>query len=333
MNDLFAGGLQRALADHCSAEAVRALEAGGPPTLWETLAPLGYLDAFVAEDKGGIGLDLGAAFELGFALGRGAFPLPLLETAVARSLLAAAGAPLPDGPIVLCDAVAGEGGRVSLPHTPGLGRAGHALVRHLGHWHLVDLAGLVRHAGDYRPRVSASIAGVDLREALARFAAPHAASVLVAPLQAAEMAGAVTTVMELTLGYAKDRQQFGRPIGQFQALQMEISLLAEQVAFATMAARMGCTGTVDAPDTLRALNAKLACSDAAERVVAIAHAVHGAIGITEEYALGIHARRLHEWRATGATAGQAARALGQALLDDAPAQTLQFVREKLAAVA
>ncbi len=333
MNDSLADGLQRALADHCTAEEVRRLEAGGPASLWQVVEPLGYADAFVAEASGGIGLSLGEAFALGFALGRTAFPLPLLETAVARSLLAAAGVDRPEGPIVLCDAQAAAAGRVALPQTPGLARAGHVLARHDNQWHLLPLHGLAPgdglRPGEYRPAVGGAVDALPLDAAIARFPAPHSAAVLTAALHAAEMAGSLTAVLDLTLAYAGDRKQFGRAIGQFQALQVEISLLAELVAFATMAARMGCTGTVATPDELRALNAKLACCDAAERAVAIAHAVHGAIGVTEEYALGIHGRRLHEWRATGVTAGTAARHLGQALLRS-HGDTLQFVRERLA---
>lgn len=152
-----------------------------------------------------------------------------------------------------------------------------------------------------------------------------------ASLHAAEMAGSLTAVLDMTLRYASDRKQFGKSIGQFQALQMEISLLPELVAFATMAARMGGTGTVAGPDELRALIAKLACCDAAERAVTISHAVHGAIGVTEQYALGLHARRLHEWRSTGATTGAAARSLGQGLLGHG-GETLAFVRAHLAIV-
>lgn len=328
MNDSLADGLQRVLATQCSFEHVRELEAGGAATLWQAVEPLGYGDAFVAEEQGGIGLPLSAAFELGFALGQGAFPLPLLETAVARSLLAGAGHDIPAGPLVLCDARPDTERRVALPQTPGLRHAGHALVRHDEHWHLLPLAGLVVGAGAYRPAITCGVDSVSLQGATVRFAAPHAAATLTAPLQAAEMAGSMTAVLDMTLAYATERRQFGRPIGQFQALQMEIASMAELVAFATMAARLGCAGTVDAPDELRALNAKLACSDAAERVVAIAHAVHGAIGITEEYALGIHARRLHEWRATGPSAGACAGRLGRALVRQ-PVDTLQFVREHL----
>lgn len=328
MNDSLADGLWRALADHCTADEVRKLETGGPPSLWQLLEPLGYADAFVAEAHGGIGLPLDEAFELGFALGRGGFPLPLLETAVARSVLAAAGVPPPEGIIVLSDAQPAGRDAVALPQTPGLRHARHALARHDASWHLLSLPGAGARPGEYRPAVSGALDAAPLQGTLARFAAPHAAAVLTAPLHAAEMAGSLTAVLDMTLAYAADRKQFGRAIGQFQALQMEISLLAELVAFATMAARIGCTGTVAAPDELRALSAKLACCDAAERAVSIAHAVHGAIGITEEYPLGIHARRLHEWRSTGAVGGAAARRIGNALLHES-GDTLQFVRARL----
>lgn len=328
MNELLVEGLRSALQAHCSAERVRALEAGAPLPLWQQLAPLGYADAFMDEAQGGSGLDLAAGFEIGFVLGLHACPLPLLETALARALLAAAGLPRPDQPMVVCDAVAAPGGALALPQTPGLQLASHALVQHGGHWHLLALAGLALRAGDYRPRLSGALDGLVLDRALARFPALHTAAVLTAPLQAAEMAGTLSAVLAMTLAYAQDRRQFGRPIGHFQALQMEVSALAEQVAHAGMAARLGCSGSATAPSVLQALNAKLACGDAAGRAVAIAHAVHGAIGITEEYALSIHARRLHEWRAAGATAGHCAQALGRALLGES-VPMLAFVRERL----
>ena len=330
MNDSLVEGLRSALAVHCTPAQVRALEAGAPVPLWQQLEPLGYADAFTHEAQGGSGLDLTAACAIGGVLGRHACPLPLLETALARALLAAAGSPWPAQALVLCDAVVAPDGTLALPQTPGLGLASHALVQHAGHWHLLALAGLALRAGDHRPRASGALDAVALDRALARFPAPLTAAVLTAPLQAAEMAVAPGAVLEIPTAYARDRRQFGKPIGQFQALQMEISALAEQVAFARMAAQMACVGPATAPDALRALSAKLACCDAAERSVAVAHAVHGAIGITEDYALACHARRLHEWRATGATAGQCARALGAALLQDGRA-TLDFVRERLAA--
>ena len=328
-DDLF-DGLQRALADHCTPERVRGIEAGADvQALWDTVEALGYADAFVAAEHDGIGLPASAAFALGHALGRAGYPLPLLETALARALLAKAGQRAPAGPIVLADAVADASGRLGLPATPGLRVAGHALVRHDERWHLLRLTAAAATAGDWRPKLSGAIAALDLEKAMQVFDAPHSAAVLCAAPQAAEMAGSMAALLDLTLGYANDRRQFGRAIGQFQALQQEIAVMAEQVALATMAARLGCAGDdITAPDELRALNAKLCAGDAAEKVVAIAHAVHGAIGMTEEYPLGLHARRLHEWRHSGATPGGCAVTLGRALLQR-PDRLLDVVREAL----
>lgn len=324
-------GLARALATHCTPDRVRAIEAGEDPRdLWQIAETLGYGDAFVAADDGGIGLALPDAFELARTLGQAGFPLPLLETAIARALLARAGCERPAGAIVLCDATRGANGDVSVPQTPGLRVAAHALLRHEDAWHLLALDPNLVLAGTYRPRISGALERVDLREARCRFDAPRAAAQLTAPIHAAEMAGSMAAVLEMTVAYAGARRQFGRPIGQFQALQQEISVLAEQVALATTAARLGCAGPVDAPDALRGAGAKLTASEAAAQAVAIAHAVHGAIGITEDYALGMHARRLHEWRGAGASATECARMIGDALRGHG-GSTLEFVRAALSA--
>ena len=111
------------------------------------------------------------------------------------------------------------------------------------------------------------------------------------------MAGAMQRVLEATLAYANDRAQFGKSIGKFQAVQQQLSVMAEQVFAARMAAEIGCAGDGIAPHPLRAAVAKARASEAAEKVVAIAHAVHGAIGVTAEYDLQLHTRRLQEWRA------------------------------------
>jgi alkylation response protein AidB-like acyl-CoA dehydrogenase len=330
MNPLF-DGLERALADHCTPEVVRGIEAGGSAqALWDTVESLGYADAFVAAEHDGIGLPWCEAFALGHALGRAGYPLPLLETAIARALLTAAGNRPPAGPIVLADAGMDSIGRVSLPPTPGLRCASHVLVRHDGRWHLLALEAGTAIPGDWRPQLSGAVITLDLAEATQLFDAPHSAAVLCAAPQAAEMAGSMAALLDMTLAYANDRRQFGRAIGQFQALQQDIAAMAEQVTLATLAARLGFAGSIAAPDALRALNAKLGACDAAERVVAIAHAVHGAIGMTEEYPLGLHARRLHEWRHAGATAGACARRIGTALLQR-QGRLLDFVREALPA--
>ena len=152
----------------------------------------------------------------------------------------------------------------------------------------------------------------------------HAGALMTATL----MAGAMQRVLEATLAYANDRAQFGKSIGKFQAVQQQLSVMAEQVFAARMAAEIGCAGDGIAPHPLRAAVAKARASEAAEKVVAIAHAVHGAIGVTAEYDLQLHTRRLQEWRADFGSQGYWHAQLGQALVA-ARAPTLPFMLDEL----
>jgi len=112
---------------------------------------------------------------------------------------------------------------------------------------------------------------------------------------AAEITGAMKGALDLTINYLRTREQFGRPIGSFQALQhqtvdlyMHMELSRGSVMGATKALD---TGADDA--SLLVAAAKARCSDAAIRISGKTIHLHGAIGVTEEYALGLFLRRLH----------------------------------------
>jgi len=117
-----------------------------------------------------------------------------------------------------------------------------------------------------------------------------------AALYAALLSGAMTRVFEMTLQYCNDRVQFGKTLGKFQAVQHQLSVMAEHVAAASMAAEAAFHTDAAAPSLLAAAMAKSRTSEAAVLVASIAHALHGAIGIAEEYDLQLLTRRLHEWR-------------------------------------
>ena len=111
---------------------------------------------------------------------------------------------------------------------------------------------------------------------------------------AAEAVGTMETMQALTLEYLKTRQQFGRPIGQNQALQhraTEMFVSLEQARSMAMLAAM----MVDEPDAAeRAHNiamAKVGVGQAARFVSQNAVQLHGGIGMTEEYAVGHYFRR------------------------------------------
>jgi alkylation response protein AidB-like acyl-CoA dehydrogenase len=106
----------------------------------------------------------------------------------------------------------------------------------------------------------------------------------------------MTRVFEMTLQYCNDRVQFGKTLGKFQAVQHQLSVMAEHVAAASMAAEAAFRTDAAAPSLLAAAMAKSRTSEAAVLVASIAHALHGAIGVAEEYDLQLLTRRLHEWR-------------------------------------
>lgn len=118
-------------------------------------------------------------------------------------------------------------------------------------------------------------------------------------LCAVEMAGMMRAMLDLTLEYLRTRVQFGKPIGSFQALQhRSVDLyVAEQLA--RDVAQAACTG-LDAfaenagHDTERSLlssRAKARACESMNRIAREAVQLHGAIGFTDEYALGAHVNR------------------------------------------
>lgn len=138
---------------------------------------------------------------------------------------------------------------------------------------------------------------------------------MMACLIAAQMAGAMQRVLEMTLQFANDRQQFGRPLGKFQAIQHQLAVMAEQVLAARMAAQIGCSASGGRPDLINVSIAKARASEAAVEVTAIAHSIHGAIGFTADYDLQLFTRRLNAWRLQAGSESYWHEVLGQAVLN------------------
>jgi len=107
-----------------------------------------------------------------------------------------------------------------------------------------------------------------------------------------EMVGNIQRVLEMTVDYAKERKQFDRPIGSFQVMQHYCADMATDVdgaRFSTyQAAWMLSEGL---PCTKEVAIAKAWVGEASERVLALAHQIHGAIGVTIEHDLHYYTRR------------------------------------------
>lgn len=107
-----------------------------------------------------------------------------------------------------------------------------------------------------------------------------------------EMVGCIQQVLEMTVDYAKERKQFDRPIGSFQVIQHYCANMATDVdglRFSSyQAAWMLSEGL---PGTKEVAIAKAWQSEACERVISLAHQIHGAIGVTMDHDLQFYTRR------------------------------------------
>ena len=114
-----------------------------------------------------------------------------------------------------------------------------------------------------------------------------------AAVLSAEMLGAADHVLQMTVSYAKDRVQFGRPIGSFQAVKHRCADMLVDVEGMRSAAYYAAwaVGAGDPDASTAASAAKVWCSDASRRVMASALQVHGGIGFTWEHDLHLYLKR------------------------------------------
>jgi acyl-CoA dehydrogenase len=295
---MFAEAIEAILRDHCTPAVVRAVEGGGSPqVLWDALATAAFLELLAPEDAGGAGLPLPELFAVLVQFGRHGLPTPAAQSIAARALVPA-GTGLPQGMITLAPWLQRRpDGSLACPLVPFGAIAEHVLASDGAQLFLLDAAHADRSVTGIHHSQTATLTWRDDRmvhqvgDDLAGDAAAFGAA-----LHAALLAGALTRVFEMTLQYCNDRVQFGRSLGKFQAVQHQLAVMAEHVAAAGMAAEAAFQGKGRTPGLLAAAIAKARTSEAAVLVANHAHALHGAIGITEEYDLQLFTRRLHEWR-------------------------------------
>jgi acyl-CoA dehydrogenase len=136
-----------------------------------------------------------------------------------------------------------------------------------------------------------------------------------AVLRAAQMAGAMGAVYDVTKRYTAERQQFGRPIGTFQSVRTHLVYLA-QMAVTTQVCveRAAAALDSDRDASFDAYAAKLLADQNAAVSVRSGHQAHGAIGMTREYVLQDFTRRLNAWRGDWGTEQELSERIGSAVL-------------------
>ncbi|WP_334144743.1 acyl-CoA dehydrogenase family protein [Rhabdothermincola sp.] len=292
------------LAGYASPTQVRAVvDAGGgfDPKLWAAMVEQGWTAIALPESCGGLGLGFVEVAVLLEQVGAHVAPAPVLQQIVALTMLADA-APEWVEPLVRGASIAtiawspvraeptGEGWVLAGRTEPAVyaPSADVAVVRSEDAVFAVDLRAGGRPAAEpamdrtrevgwlvFDGTPAVRLGGVD---ALERFCD------LGATAYSAELLGLASRSLELAVAYAKDREQFGRPIGSFQAVKHRCADMLVDVEGMRSSAYWAawCVAADDPDRSIAASTAKTWCSDAARRVTASALQVHGGIGFTWE---------------------------------------------------
>ena len=172
-----------------------------------------------------------------------------------------------------------------------------------------NLAGEPHGSVEFESTPALAVAAIDDEQSL-RIRA------LCATARSAQIAGSLRRILELTVRYATEREQFGRPIFDFQLVKAGLAVMAGHVeALEAVVAAAAEASPASAEFVTLAAAAKVRAGLAVDAVTAAAHQIHGAIGMTREYELQRHTRRCWAWRDEGGSPNHWAELLSHRLLD------------------
>jgi acyl-CoA dehydrogenase len=308
----------RIFADFADPQTVnRAADGSWRAPLWDALDAAGLPLAWIPEALGGSGGSIADGFAILGATGRVALAAPLAETLLAGWLLAQAGIEAPATPMTVAPGRPRE--RLSLDSEGRLnGRvSGVPFARDSKHVAVLADDGTSQHVAlveSKQCRVSDghNLAGDSLDTVLFERAKPlriaaapagfgQSLLLMGSVIRSMEIAGALETILSLSVAYANERVAFERRIGKFQAVQQNLARLAGETAAAIAVAGSAADAIAEAEEFddgvfLEAVSAKIRTAEATAEGSAIAHQVFGAIGFTQEHVLHRFTLRMLSWR-------------------------------------
>jgi alkylation response protein AidB-like acyl-CoA dehydrogenase len=338
----FRDAVRQVLAKECTTDDVRAAYAapGARTSRWATLAELGVTGLTVPEAHGGLGLGLVDLVPLIEEAGRVALPEPLAATTgIAAPLLAdvanggSAGRSGARATVLLAGIAEGDltaaVADIRWPDLPVPGADGAELLVLVAN----TPAGPEFHALEGSKATITPTPSLDPTRRLGMptwqpsaetlLLAGNAARIAIdrtadraAVVTGAELLGLADAMIVMTAGYAKDRRQFGKPIGSFQAVKHLVAGAQVLLEFARPVV-YGAAWALDqgSPDAARAASvAKAYASESALEAARVSLQVHGAIGYTWECDLHLFLKRT--WalaEAWGSAADHRARLLDSLL--------------------
>ncbi|MCA6108924.1 acyl-CoA dehydrogenase family protein [Bradyrhizobium cenepequi] len=310
---------EKIFADLADAQTINSDKTGSwKAPLWQALSEAGLPLAWVPDDLGGSGASLADGFAVLNAAGRFAIAVPLAETMLAGWLLAQAKIASPDGEMTVVPASPKD--RITLNVDGSLSGRARGVpfaksARHfavLAHGNdgisiaLVDAAKGRIEAGINVGYDNSDTLTLDKVEPIAIKPAPKGFDqstlmLMGGVVRSLQIAGALESMLDISVRYSNERVAFEKKISKFQAVQHNLARLAGESAAALAAATSAADAIANATSFddavyLEAASAKIRCAEAAEKGGAIAHQVHGAIGFTIEHILHRYSLRALAWR-------------------------------------
>ncbi len=309
--------------------------------LWAALADSGFTDLVVPDAADGQGADLADALAVLSTVTAAGAITPYVEHALLAAWLAGAVGRSPAGTTATIAVADGVDARLDRTAEGGDRLVLDGIVHDVVHATsadtvvvlvptsggplvaVVDLRGAGVHVEDGTDLLGVSFGDIRFDEVTTDV---HADS----PFEAADvrlrgalaystaLAAAARTVHDLTVRYASERVQFGRPLAKFQAIQQRLAVMAARTTMMETATRVAAEAAshnaVGARTAVAA--AKVVTSAYADEVAAAGHQIHGAIGFTAEHRLGRSTTALWTWRDRHGTEAEWADVLAGWVLDD-----------------
>ncbi|MBS4189786.1 hypothetical protein KHA94_06130 [Bacillus sp. FJAT-49705] len=279
-------------------------------SLWKTIQESGLTLLGIAEEKGGGGGDYEDVFAILRVVGKHAAPVPLAEVIYANQFLAAHEGEVEDKLRVVH--FAEESSSVHSPYkliNVPYGRyidevivirqedhqASYSIVNAL----VCEIEKNDNLAAEPRDSLTFSNLGETKKLDLSFKEALEDYKKFLALSRVAMMTGAMESVLALSIFYSKERQQFGRPLHKFQAIQHHLTAMAGEVAAAYATLAVASASYLSDLEKEQIAMAKIELSANANVVAKAAHQLHAGIGMTYEHELHHFTRRLWAWREEG----------------------------------
>lgn len=304
--------------------------------LWDVLTESGITSIGVSETLGGAGGDFVDAFHVLRLAGKYAVPLPLAETMMVNWLIAENGMSPQEEPVTLTIDLNNE---LEIETADG----GYVLNGKLKNVSWLNGSKKVFALADFGKESVLALLPVEKAEIVEK---NNLAGESIAELtfddvniehlklieinreemlkkvmeigglaKAVMMSGAMERILELTIQYTKERNQFGRPLHRLQAIQQQLAILSRETIGVIVSTNFAIEAFEKGVVTKEIANAKLQASQAVQTITEIAHQIHGAIGATHEHALHQFTRRLWTWRDEFGTENDWAMVIANQLLN------------------